>query len=85
MILRGYKLRTSTGEFEKLFGLEINFHKSELFCFGLAREQGQEFVELFGCKEGNLPFRPVFRNSNVYSYIVKCGLKFNRRAFSKET
>lgn len=28
-----------------------------MFCFGSAKGQSQEFVELFGCKEGNLPFR----------------------------
>ena len=32
-------LKLVLGAFEKLFGLEINFHKSELFCFRSAREQ----------------------------------------------
>ena len=43
--------------FEKLSGLKINFHKSELFCFGAAKDQGKEYVELFGCVEGSFPFR----------------------------
>jgi hypothetical protein len=43
--------------FEKLSGLKINFHKSELFSFGGTRERVGEYVDLFGCKEGNWPFR----------------------------
>jgi len=43
--------------FEKLSGLKINFHKSELFCFGVAKDRGKEYVELFSCVEGSFPFR----------------------------
>jgi hypothetical protein len=43
--------------FEKLSGLKINFHKSELFCFGKAREHEQYYRQLFGCDVGRLPFR----------------------------
>ena len=43
--------------FEKLSGLKINFHKSELFCFGEAKEKVDAYVALFGCKEGVIPFR----------------------------
>jgi len=43
--------------FEKLSGLKINFHKSELFCFGEAKGKGKEYVELFGCVEGSFPFK----------------------------
>jgi len=43
--------------FEKLSGLKINFHKSELFCFGTAKDRRREYVELFGCVEGSFPFR----------------------------
>jgi hypothetical protein len=43
--------------FEKLSGLKINFHKSELFGFGESKERIAEYVDLFGCKEGDLPFR----------------------------
>lgn len=50
-------LKLVLGAFEKLSSLKINFHKRELLlCFGLAREWSKKFVELFGCKEGNLPF-----------------------------
>jgi len=43
--------------FKKLSGLKINFHKSELFYFGEAKEKVDAYVALFGCKEGVIPFR----------------------------
>uniref|UniRef100_A0A8I6XZE3 Reverse transcriptase domain-containing protein n=1 Tax=Hordeum vulgare subsp. vulgare TaxID=112509 RepID=A0A8I6XZE3_HORVV len=42
--------------FEQLSGLKINFHKSELFCFGKAKEEQNTYKQLFGCEMGNLPF-----------------------------
>jgi hypothetical protein len=35
--------------FEKLSGLKINFYKSELFCYGQAKEIEEQYMELFGC------------------------------------
>jgi len=35
--------------FEQLFGLKINFHKSEIFCYGEAKQYETEYVEMFGC------------------------------------
>src|SRR6185312_3697901 len=35
--------------FEQLSGLKINFHKSELFCFGKAKDFEDQYRELFGC------------------------------------
>ncbi|WVZ69828.1 LOW QUALITY PROTEIN: hypothetical protein U9M48_018555 [Paspalum notatum var. saurae] len=43
--------------FEKLLGLKINFHKSEIFCFGQAKECENDYSELFGCRSGSFPFR----------------------------
>ena len=43
--------------FEKLSGLKINFHKSEIFCFGQAKECENDYSELFGCRVGTFPFR----------------------------
>jgi hypothetical protein len=40
--------------FEQLSGLNINFHKSELFCFGKAEDQ---YKHLFGCQSGMLPIK----------------------------
>jgi hypothetical protein len=50
-------LKLVLSAFEKLLGLKINFHKSELFCFGETRDRSGEYVELFGCKEGEFPSR----------------------------
>jgi hypothetical protein len=43
--------------FEQLSGLKINFHKSEIFCFGKAKEVQDEYKILFGCDIGALPFK----------------------------
>jgi hypothetical protein len=43
--------------FEQLSGLQINFHKSELYCFGEAQDHSQTYVELFGCNQGEFPIR----------------------------
>jgi hypothetical protein len=41
--------------FEQLSGLKINFHKSELYCFGEAKNEIQQYTELFGCEQGQFP------------------------------
>jgi hypothetical protein len=43
--------------FEQLSGLKINFHKSEIFCFGQAKECEEEYQHIFGCGVGALPFK----------------------------
>lgn len=43
--------------FEQLSGLKINFYKSELYCFGEAKDFENEYMELFGCSTGQFPFR----------------------------
>ncbi|WVZ81338.1 hypothetical protein U9M48_028727, partial [Paspalum notatum var. saurae] len=43
--------------FEKISGLKINFHKSEIFCFGQAKQCESTYSHLFGCRSGSLPFR----------------------------
>ena len=43
--------------FEQLSGLKINFHKSELFCFGEAQDFVTQYAELFGCEQGQFPIR----------------------------
>jgi hypothetical protein len=43
--------------FEELSGLKINFHKSELFCFGKAIEDEHQYKNIFGCEIGVLPFQ----------------------------
>jgi hypothetical protein len=43
--------------FEELSGLKINFHKSDIFCFGQAKEVENDYKVLFGCEIGSLPLR----------------------------
>jgi len=43
--------------FEQLSGLKINFHKSEIFCYGAAKEMEDFYTDLFGCNAGEYPFR----------------------------
>ncbi|WVZ88220.1 hypothetical protein U9M48_034764 [Paspalum notatum var. saurae] len=45
--------------FEKLSGLKINFHKSEIFCFGQAKECEQNYSELFGCRSDIWGYRCI--------------------------
>jgi hypothetical protein len=35
--------------FEQLSGLKINFHKSEIFYFGEAKEMHGKYYSIFGC------------------------------------
>jgi len=50
-------LKLVLGAFEKLSGLKINYHKSELFCFSAAKHRGNEYMEIFGCVQGSFPFK----------------------------
>jgi hypothetical protein len=43
--------------FEQLSGLKINFHKSEVYCFGEPKTQEHQYAQLFGCRKGDYPFR----------------------------
>jgi hypothetical protein len=43
--------------FEELSSLKINFYKSEIFCFGKAKEVENDYKILFGCEIGLFPFR----------------------------
>lgn len=43
--------------FEHLTGLKINFHKSEIFCFGAAVENSLNLAQIFTCKVGSMPMK----------------------------
>ena len=43
--------------FEQASGLKINFHKSELFCFGQAQQVVDHYTDLFGCQEGEFSLK----------------------------
>jgi hypothetical protein len=52
---RNIKLLLSA--FEKMSGLKINYHKSEFFCFGQAKDEERQYEQLFRCQIGSYPFR----------------------------
>lgn len=68
-------LKLVLGAFKKLSGSKINFHKSELLCFRVAREWSKKFVELFGCREGNLPFWYLEIPVHFLNYQIRIGMK----------
>ena len=41
--------------FEQMSGLKINFHKSEILCFGKAVDRKNLYAEIFTCPIRNLP------------------------------
>ena len=43
--------------FEQFSGLKINFHKSEILCFGQAKHCERQYSQLTGCKLDPYPFR----------------------------
>jgi len=43
--------------FELLSGLKINFHKSEIFCYGATKQMEDIYTDLFGYNVGEYPFR----------------------------
>jgi hypothetical protein len=46
---KAQNLKLILSAFEQLSGLKINFHKSELFCFGEAQDKVNAYTNLFGC------------------------------------
>jgi hypothetical protein len=56
-IEKAHNLKLILSAFEQLSGLKINFHKSELFCFGEALDEVNTYTDLFGCGQGLFPMR----------------------------
>jgi hypothetical protein len=54
---KAQNLKLILSAFEQLSGLKINFHKSELFCFGEALNDVNAYATLFGCGQGQFPMR----------------------------
>jgi hypothetical protein len=48
-------LKLILAAFKQLSGFKINFHKSDLFCFGEAQDSAAEYAELCGCGQGQFP------------------------------
>jgi hypothetical protein len=43
--------------FKQLSGLKINYHKSEIFCFGKAKDEEDNYRNIFGCEVDSLLFK----------------------------
>ncbi|WVZ51062.1 hypothetical protein U9M48_002248 [Paspalum notatum var. saurae] len=56
-IEQGKNMKLISCVFEQLSCLKINFHKSEIFCFGWAKDCEVQYSQLFDCKVGTYPFR----------------------------
>ena len=54
---QAHNMKTILCAFEQLSGLKINFHKSEIFCFGAAKNYENHYMGLFGCNWGTFPIR----------------------------
>ncbi|WVZ49681.1 LOW QUALITY PROTEIN: hypothetical protein U9M48_001018, partial [Paspalum notatum var. saurae] len=67
--------------FEQLSGLKINFHKSEIFCFGQAKELATLYADLFGCKLGSYPFRYLGLSMHIPRGVLKKIKHFRSRFF----
>ena len=59
--------------FEQLSGLKINFQKSELYCFGKAKEEQEEYRAIFGCEIGTLPFKYLGIPIHYRNYLIRNG------------
>lgn len=60
---------------EKLSSIKINFHKSELFFFGEAKECQEQYSQMFGCQIGKYPVECLgipmhFRKLNNHNWEV---------------
>jgi len=56
--------------FEQLSGLKINYHKSELFCFGEAKKVESDYMNIFGCQVAEAPLTYLGSSSNLFGNTV---------------
>ena len=71
--------------FEQLSGLKINFHKSEIFCYGAAKEMEDFYTDLFGCNAGEYLFMylgiPMHHRQLLNSEWSKVEERFKKNSF----
>ena len=81
-----HNIKTILCAFEHLSGLKINFHKSEIFCFGEAKVYENHYMELFGCNPGSFPIRylgiPIHFRKLSKSDWLKIQERFEKRLSS---
>ena len=59
--------------FEQLSGLKINFHKSEIFCYGTAKEMQDFYTDLFVVMLGNILLDIWEFQCTIASYLILSG------------
>ena len=83
---QAHNMRTILCVFEQLSGLKINFHKSEIFCFGEAKNCESQYIEMFGCNPGSFLIRylgiPIHYRKLSNSDWLKIQERFEKRLSS---
>ena len=69
--------------FEQLLDLKINFHKSEIFCFGQAKELEQQYLQLFGFQSRKYPFR--YLDIPMHFWKLNADWRIVEEKFAKKT
>jgi hypothetical protein len=69
--------------FEKMSGLKVNFHKSEVIVLGVSKEESTRIANCFNYKEGELPMKYLgilVTTAKLYTVdLMYVGLKVEKR------
>jgi hypothetical protein len=57
--------------FEWMFGLKINFHKSEVFVFGAVQQERERMANMLNCTLGTLPMKYLWKGKHL-SFVELC-------------
>ena len=67
----------------------MNFHKSEFFCYGAAKEMQNIYTDLFGCRAGEYSFRylgiPMHHRKLLNSEWGKVEERFEKKTLLLES
>jgi hypothetical protein len=81
--IKAHNVKLLLYAFKQASRLKINFHKSELFCFGEAHVHQEYYTKLFGCKAGNFPINflgtPIHYNKLRNNDWKKIEERFEKR------
>jgi hypothetical protein len=47
---QAWNIKLLLSSFDQMSSLKINFYKSEIFCFGQAKEEERQYKQLLGCQ-----------------------------------
>ena len=69
--LLGRALKWMLSCFEQLFGLKINYDKSDLVLIGMDHEETRNFAQIFCCKIWSFPFKYLGLPFTIVSWEAK--------------